>query len=169
LERTSGTGSAKNSSWWPAVSRSSAHYRIDTPAGVVDLFNIHLASPRGGLQKVMWQSRIGPRRVAENSELRRTQSRTLSHEVAGVSSSVLIVGDFNLPVESAIYRDYWGKYEDAFSRAGWGIGNTFFGKWESVRIDHVLSGAQWRCRRSWVGPDVGSPHRPVIAELVERD
>ena len=36
----------------------------------------------------------------------------------------------------------------------------------AVRIDHILAGPGWRCGRCWVGPDVGSPHRPLLADLV---
>ena len=36
----------------------------------------------------------------------------------------------------------------------------------TVRIDHVLAGKGWNCVRCWVGPNVGSPHRPVLADLV---
>jgi vancomycin resistance protein VanJ len=35
-----------------------------------------------------------------------------------------------------------------------------------VRIDHILAGPGWYCARCWVGPDVGSPHRPVLADLI---
>jgi endonuclease/exonuclease/phosphatase (EEP) superfamily protein YafD len=35
-----------------------------------------------------------------------------------------------------------------------------------VRIDHILAGPGWQAERCWVGPDVGSPHRPVIADLI---
>jgi endonuclease/exonuclease/phosphatase (EEP) superfamily protein YafD len=42
---------------------------------------------------------------------------------------------------------------------------TFFGGKTAVRIDHILAGPGWRCRRCRVGPDAGSPHRPVIADM----
>jgi vancomycin resistance protein VanJ len=35
-----------------------------------------------------------------------------------------------------------------------------------VRIDHVLAGPGWHCDRCRVGPHVGSPHRPVLADLI---
>jgi endonuclease/exonuclease/phosphatase (EEP) superfamily protein YafD len=38
-----------------------------------------------------------------------------------------------------------------------------------VRIDHILAGHGWRCRRCWVGPNIGSAHRPVIADLYLSD
>jgi endonuclease/exonuclease/phosphatase (EEP) superfamily protein YafD len=84
-----------------------------------------------------------------------------------VTSPVLVMGDFNTPPESAIFRRVWGRYTDAFASAGWGWGYTFFTMRKiAVRIDHILAGPGWYCERCWVGPDVGSPHRPLLAELI---
>ena len=49
--------------------------------------------------------------------------------MSGLASPIL-AGDFNLPVDSAIYREYWSGYRDAFSDAGWGFGYT---EWPRVR------------------------------------
>lgn len=152
-----------------APSGGAAHYVLDTSAGTVDLFNVHLASPRYGLTAATALDAEGLAAVDRDIAIRRAQSKTLSEAVDTAAGRLLIVGDFNLPPESAIYGDYWDKYEDAFSRGGWGIGNTFFFGWMGVRIDHVLAGHGWRCRRAWVGPDLGSDHRPVLADLEPLD
>jgi vancomycin resistance protein VanJ len=34
-----------------------------------------------------------------------------------------------------------------------------------LRIDHVLCGPGWWPEVCWVGPDVGSAHLPVLADL----
>ena len=34
-----------------------------------------------------------------------------------------------------------------------------------TRIDHVLGGKGWQSRASSVGPDLGSPHRPLLVDL----
>jgi endonuclease/exonuclease/phosphatase (EEP) superfamily protein YafD len=78
---------------------------------------------------------------------------------------VLLAGDFNTPPESALFSQLWGGYTDAFSTAGWGWGYTFRSWKTTVRIDHILAGPGWSCERCWVGPYVGSPHRPVLADL----
>jgi vancomycin resistance protein VanJ len=77
-----------------------------------------------------------------------------------------VMGDFNTPPESRIFPQVWGGYTDAFSAAGWGWGYTFIGARTTVRIDHILAGRGWRVTDCRVGPNVGSPHRPVIAGLV---
>ena len=37
-----------------------------------------------------------------------------------------------------------------------------------IAIDHVLASPEWAFTGYWVGPDLGSDHRPVIAEVVLR-
>jgi vancomycin resistance protein VanJ len=140
-------------------------YELETPAGVVTLFSLHLASPREGLAKVVHERGQAPDDLEASSQLRWKQSEYLAREAATVAGPVLLAGDFNTPPESAIFRRLWGRYTDAFGAAGWGWGYTFFGGRTRVRIDHILAGPGWHCDRCWVGPDVGSAHRPVLADL----
>ena len=80
--------------------------------------------------------------------------------------STLLTGDFNTPVGSGIFRKSWSPaFADAFTTAGWGFGYTYYVRRTCTRIDHVLFGREWTCRNCWVGPAVGSPHRPLIADL----
>ena len=85
------------------------------------------------------------------------------------SEALIIAGDFNMPTDSAIYRQYWSRYSNAFSTCGFGFGHTkqsvIRGLHYGLRIDHVLTDPFWRCRRCWVGPDLGSDHLPVIADF----
>jgi endonuclease/exonuclease/phosphatase (EEP) superfamily protein YafD len=78
---------------------------------------------------------------------------------------VIVLGDFNMPPDSAIYRQFWSDFSNAISSAGFGFGSTHFTHRTAVRIDHVLAGPGWRFRRAWVGPFVGSAHRPVVADV----
>jgi endonuclease/exonuclease/phosphatase (EEP) superfamily protein YafD len=141
-------------------------FELETPAGVVTLFSVHLASPRHGLYEVVHDRARGPADVQASSDLRWEQSEFLAGEARQVGGPRLLAGDFNTPPESAIYRRLWAPYTDAFTAAGWGWGYTFYGSRTMVRIDHIFGGKGWRCTRCWVGPDVGSLHRPVLADLV---
>ena len=85
--------------------------------------------------------------------------------VAQSAIGSLLAGDFNMPVESAIYGQCWSRFSNAFDAVGLGLGHTKFTRWRGVRIDHILAGPGWRFRRCWVGPDVHSDHHPVIAEV----
>jgi endonuclease/exonuclease/phosphatase (EEP) superfamily protein YafD len=76
------------------------------------------------------------------------------------------VGDFNLPVDSSIYGQVWNHYHDAFSQGGWGWGYTKWTSWYGIRIDHILYEKAWACTKCWVGPNIGSDHLPLVADLV---
>jgi endonuclease/exonuclease/phosphatase (EEP) superfamily protein YafD len=143
-----------------------ARYELETAAGTVTLFSLHLASPREGLWRTSHGWWNGPADLRASSGLRWRQSAGLAQAADAVRGPVLLVGDFNTPSESAIFRGPWGRYSDAFCAAGCGWGYTFIsGRAARVRIDHILAGAGWYCERCWVGPDVGSPHRPVLADM----
>ena len=131
----------------------------------VNVFGVHLATPRDGMQEAVYFSRTAPealRETVSNQWFESDAARPWMRQFPGPS---LALGDFNLPVESVVYRTYWSDWANAFSEVGLGFGPTKFTRWFGVRIDHILHGPQWRARRSWVGPDIGSDHRPVFAEL----
>ena len=48
---------------------------------------------------------------------------------------------------------------------GLGFGATKRTRWFGVRIDHVLAGPGWTTERAWIGPDLGSDHLPMVADL----
>jgi len=97
-------------------------------------------------------------------EIMHKESTLLSQWVLPYKN-VLIVGDFNMTTANPIYRKCWSRYTDVFSRAGHGFGYTKYTSWHGVRIDHVLCDDSWTAIHSEAGPDVGSDHRPVVAEL----
>src|SRR5262249_49345763 len=140
-------------------------YELATPAGRVTLFSLHLATPREGILEAIHRGGTGAAGLRASTALRWLQSESLAREAEASPYPVLLAGDFNTPPESALFRRVWSDYTDAFSAAGWGWGYTFFSRWAAVRVDHILSGPGWHCARCWVGPDVGSPHRPLLADL----
>jgi endonuclease/exonuclease/phosphatase (EEP) superfamily protein YafD len=142
------------------------HYELETSAGVLSVFSLHLASPRESIYETIHESRQGPSDIRANIERRWEQSVNVAVEAAKVKGPLLLAGDFNTPPESAIFSDIWMAYDDAFSNAGWGWGYTFYGAHTMVRIDHVLTGRGVSCSRCWVGPDIGSPHHPVVVEVI---
>jgi endonuclease/exonuclease/phosphatase family metal-dependent hydrolase len=148
---------------------AAARYALETPGGVVHCFNLHLATPRWGLLAVARVLPNGTHKLESNSDLRREQSIAVSRWASTLEGNVLLAGDFNTPVESTIYRACFSAYSNAFSVAGAGFGSTHRTRHTAVRIDHILTGSQWRVERCWVGPDVGAAHRPVIADLAWRD
>ena len=138
---------------------------IETPVGAVDVYGVHLQTPRKGLNSMIRWKLGGVGELRENTEQRRREAEAASRWVAGSDHPHIVAGDFNLTVESTIYRDAWSSYLNAFSAAGLGFGPTKYTRWLGVRIDHILGGPGWGARACWVGPDIGSDHRPVIADL----
>lgn len=145
---------------------SVTHYVLDTTVGVIHVFNLHLATSRESINETIHENPEGATALRANSELRLKQSAYVAGKAAECQGPLLIVGDFNTPPESTIFAEVWSGYKDAFKSAGWGWGYTFIGAKTTVRIDHILARKGLACVKCRVGPNVGSPHRPVIAELV---
>jgi endonuclease/exonuclease/phosphatase (EEP) superfamily protein YafD len=128
--------------------------------------NLHLETPRAGLEAV----RAGD--LAEGAPLLEGKSllRTFEHRFARrwvdtLPGPRLVVGDFNSPPESPMFRSHWADWQNAFSRVGAGLGGTRLNGWIRARIDHILADDDWIVVRSWLGPNLGSDHAPLLADL----
>ncbi len=142
---------------------------VATPAGPIRLGLVHLATPRNALDMYFDLSEIpklGP--ITRTNAHQREKESGLATGWMKVAPSLptIIAGDFNLPIESAIYRRHWSGYRNAFSQSGFGTGYTKHTRLVGVRIDHILSSEDVVPIRSFVGRDVGSDHLPLIADLV---
>ena len=104
-------------------------------------------------------------RLRLNTEIRDIESHRARAWVDSGTGPLLVLGDFNTPVESRIFQEHWGDFDDAFSVAGTGFGYTKYNGWIRARIDHVLAGEGWRVDRARVGRDAYSDHRPLIVDL----
>jgi endonuclease/exonuclease/phosphatase family metal-dependent hydrolase len=131
----------------------------------IRLYSLHLESPRDALVAIRQRGFGGGEALEANSKTRRTQSAVIEGWIGKEQGPLLIVGDFNTPPESTIYGAFWSNYTNAFTEAGLGWGYTYNASRTALRIDHILAGPGWRCRECWVGAEVGSEHRPVIADL----
>ncbi|HET6246865.1 MAG TPA: endonuclease/exonuclease/phosphatase family protein [Tepidisphaeraceae bacterium] len=150
---------------WSDWGGSAARYDIAAPGGIVHVFNIHLASPHRPFDALMAGKPAAAQRLDEYLQIRTAQSQLMSQLATEAGGDVILAGDFNTPCEGRVYHRYWSDFSDAYTAAGFGLGHTYFAHGASVRIDHVLMGSKWQCRECTVGPYVGSPHRPVVADL----
>jgi endonuclease/exonuclease/phosphatase (EEP) superfamily protein YafD len=139
-------------------------YTLDLPQGPIGVTNLHLETPRKGLEGFLHGSPT-PRLLRANTEIRDLESELARRWVNQGTAPALVLGDFNTPAESRIFRKSWGDLTDAFSRVGFGLGMTRNNGWIRVRIDHVLTGPGWYADRAVVGRDVGSDHWPLIVDL----
>lgn len=151
---------------WPAFTAGAAiRYEIETPAGTVDFYILHLASPHFAFDKVIARTDDFPDAVQTNSNQRRQQLADLAASIAKRNRPYLLAGDFNTPEDTPNFRQNLGHLQDAFTVAGVGPGHTYFAKWTQTRIDHLLASPEWQVRQCTVGPDVHSAHRPLITDL----
>lgn len=137
--------------------------RLESPLGTVHVVNVHLETPREGLDAILRGGLAGTGEMQADIE-RRAKISALASGLAGEAPRTLVLGDFNMPVDSSIYCRDWSRFANAFSRAGWGFGGSKMTRWFSVRIDHALGSDDWQAVRAWLGPRLGSDHRPLIAE-----
>jgi endonuclease/exonuclease/phosphatase (EEP) superfamily protein YafD len=141
---------------------------VASPAGTVRVGLVHLETPREALEEFMDLSSIPALgdQTRHNIAQRELES-TLAREwiFAGEDFPTIVAGDFNLPVESAIYRRHWSDLRNAFSRSGLGTGYSKQTSFWGSRIDHILTTADIVTRKAWTGQSVGSDHLPVYADL----
>jgi vancomycin resistance protein VanJ len=141
-------------------------YRLDVRGRPIDLTNLHLETPRAGLEAILaGRIDVGAPLLEGKSVLRSVEHRFARRWVDTLPAPRLVVGDFNSPAESPMFREYWGDWQNAFSLVGVGLGGTRLNGWIRVRIDHILADDGWTVVRSQLGPVLGSDHAPIVADL----
>jgi vancomycin resistance protein VanJ len=145
--------------------RGAIRVQVESDIGEFSVVNLHLPTPRSGLEAAIHRDPQFVQLMQQGIELRSSSSAKLSKWIGAPTERAIVGGDFNLPPESTILRRDWSEWTDAFSVAGTGWGFTMHARLSSVRIDRVLFAAPWQCRSAWVGPELGSAHRPVVADL----
>ncbi len=155
--------------FWKAGGAGAIARMVITVAGQpLVVGGVHLETPREALEALAHGALFSFRRDAASS----VHERDIESAAARAwirpgeeTRPTVIMGDFNLVRESAIYRRWWSDLTNAFGTVGTGLGWTkrtaFFG----VRIDHLLSGGGVVPRSARVGPELGSDHRPLMVEV----
>jgi len=141
-------------------------YRLEVRGRAVDLTNLHLETPRAGLEAIR-AGRIeeGAPLLEGKSALRDIEHRFAQRWVDTLPEPRLVLGDFNSPPESPMFRSYWGDWQNAFNLVGVGLGGTRLNGWIRARIDHILADDRWIVVRSRLGPRLGSDHAPILADV----
>lgn len=139
---------------------------LDVEGRPVNVVAVHLATVRSGLEAILHERLEGIDDLEDNTELRDWESRVARDWVDESSGPVIVVGDLNLPVESAIYGAYWSDLDNAYDECGWGMGDTKHTRWFGARMDHILMSDAFSCESAAVGDSRGSDHSPVTATLV---
>lgn len=139
--------------------------RVRTPSGSEFLVaSVHLPTVRFGLERFLDGDVAGLR--LHSAWWGREMGRVLSAlaEVEGVP--MVVGGDFNMPSDDSTMAALRAHFRFAYEDSAWGYGYTKPTRLPWIRIDHVLAGPEWYAASARVGPDFGSDHLPLLAELV---
>jgi vancomycin resistance protein VanJ len=157
---------------YPIVSSSviwqelAARFVVDVLGRPVEIIVVHLSSPHYALRDAARSQLGGSEELSSNIERRRMQAEEISQLSATARGPLLIVGDFNLTPDSRFFAGRFPSMTDVFEAIGLGFRWTYKNNWTEVRIDHILVSNAFDCQAFSIGPFLGSPHRPIIAELV---
>jgi endonuclease/exonuclease/phosphatase family metal-dependent hydrolase len=158
-------GLPRDDVWRMGGSGAIVSYELEAPGGPFALTNVHLETPREGLEAIRWRRWEGVDELEKKNVHRRLEARMAREWVDAWSSLPRVVaGDFNMTDESAVFREAWGDFNDAFVEAGVGFGYTKRTRLLGVRIDHVLVDRSWRVLRAELGPK-RVDHRPFVVDL----
>jgi vancomycin resistance protein VanJ len=140
-------------------------FELLTPRGPLSVMNLHLETVRKGLEQILNDPLGLPAALGNNINLRRIESSAARTWAARAAPPLIIVGDFNMPQESRIYRQYWDGYSNAFARCGHGFGYSKVSGKSGIRIDHVLYDSRVQCTSAYVLSSLGGDHRPLFTTL----
>jgi endonuclease/exonuclease/phosphatase (EEP) superfamily protein YafD len=152
-----------------------ARWTLQSPQGPLDVFNVHPLSPHQALGEFVDRFAQGRKGeplagVRRSVSLLREQTHEIAVAISRARNPLVVAGDTNLPVHSAIFRGELGFLEDAFAEAGAGSGYTYpcylpkIPAW--LRLDRVLTGADFRAVSARVGRRGLSTHCALTVDLV---
>lgn len=165
--------------WSNAFNRESAiAVHIQHPTGDFIVINVHTRSAQWGMKDLL-KGGVNSSNVME--KFNETQSKRLEEmrevrefveQVRG-TFPIVVLGDFNAPSSSSIFRSQWKDFTNAFEVSKWGYGYTApcDGKfksppgWPWIRIDHILINGNWNVVDFSQGKRNGSDHRVIRAVL----
>jgi endonuclease/exonuclease/phosphatase family metal-dependent hydrolase len=140
-------------------------WRLRAPSGrEFVVASVHLPSPREGIKGFLERGETSGL-TAHAAWWGREMGRLLSALLEERGVPLLIGGDFNMPPDASTFAAMLATFRSAFSEAGWGYGYTRPARFSWVRIDHILTTPDWSITECRVGPDFGSDHLPVVAEV----
>ena len=138
---------------------------IRTPSGREFLLaSLHMPTLRPGLNRLLAGNYHGLQIHTE--WWRNEMGRMLSWLGRAQETPLVLAGDFNMPPDDSTMAALRTTFRFAFEEAGWGYGYTRPSSAPWFRIDHIVTSPEWAVAHCRVGPDFGSDHLPLIAEVV---
>jgi endonuclease/exonuclease/phosphatase family metal-dependent hydrolase len=158
--------------------RSGVAVEVAAPFGKFVLSDVHLMTARKSLVELRPLELLGGQAqlalagatVERAEEARQVRGFVTEHQS---ELPLIVVGDFNMPASSSVYRQSFGDLRNAFESAAFGFGFTApckrFRHWPTntpwQRIDHILANNAWEIRECHIGKQDGSDHRLIAATL----
>ncbi len=141
------------------------------PSGAsIEVVNVHLRTAATDLR--LWEKEAWVKhrdnRVVRQQELATTLRILAQTTPRFPNTPTLFGGDFNAPATDIIHRQLAPDFENAFSIAGKGWGNTFHRRFPILRIDHIYATRHFTAVRSCAVTTRNSDHRMVVADLLLR-
>ena len=99
-------------------------------------------------------------------ERRANQSLELKMFISSQKKPIIVCGDFNDTPHSFAYFQSSRNLRDAFTKGGWGIGNTYNGPVPGLRIDYILHHEALAVLETKVIKNPNSDHFPVVTRMI---
>ncbi len=141
---------------------------INLPGGgSVAVVNVHLATAATDLR--LWE-REAWRKHRSNRALRRQELAlalsVLDQTTEFPAAAAIFGGDFNAPATDIVHYQLARDFDDAFSAAGTGWGNTYHRRLPVLRIDHIYATRHFTPVRARAVDTRESDHRMVVADFL---
>lgn len=112
-----------------------------------------------------------PETVSERYTRRGQQAAALLETLRRQGEPAVVLCDCNFTDTSEAYTVLNSGMADSFAEAGWGLGHTMLAPGVAIpaqRLDYIWHTAELQALAARVGPDGGSDHLPIVAQLVWR-
>jgi endonuclease/exonuclease/phosphatase family metal-dependent hydrolase len=132
------------------------------------------AQRRGPLFRFLSQFLIVQNILSYDNTRRNEEIRNLLRRIEKEEYPYIIAGDFNMSDQTVIYGEISAEMTDSFREAGTGSGNS----WPVLVLDHITTlippllrvdyiwhSQEFRTVEAFRGPELGSDHLPLVAEL----
>jgi vancomycin resistance protein VanJ len=152
-------------------------YVVDIDGQPVAAYNVD-ASPATGKPRFVLPflgELLGYYFTGYDNTIRNGQIDIVMKRVARESIPYIVAGDFNMSEQSALYGELAATMRDSYREVSQGMGATwpvnggqgFMPTFVPplIRVDYIWHSPDLRAVNVWNGPELGSDHLPVFAEL----
>lgn len=139
-------------------------YRVKLPERNLLLANVHLETPRPALESLIHLSPDSTAMQLRQQD-RELQATIIADWAVSQQEALVIGGDFNMPVLSPIYQQYFSFLGNALSeKSQQMVRYTKYTRWHGIRIDHQLYRGDLTPLDATVLRLRSGDHRPVLVK-----